>query len=289
MERRTKSSPAAAEQGVPADRFARKIAGFLIEVYAARSRQLNAKPFGGMNQPAQVSPPSGKAMKMTRSELIDQLTDAVLGLHTEEPTLVAIDGRSAAGKTTLADELAVSVSNNGRPVLRSSIDHFHPPGHKYRSSQRRYTPVSYYAEGYDYATFRAVLLDPLRHHCNRQCRLAFWDSFNDIAFPEHWTDVPSGAIIIVDGIFLFRPDLQQYWDYTIWLDIDWQNMLERAANRDVAWMGSADSVIERYRAFWIPTHQLYEAETNPRYRANVIVDNRQPETPSLIKRDAFEG
>src|ERR1035437_1519127 len=99
---------------------------------------------------------------MLRSELIDRLTNAITGLRQHEPTLVAIDGRSAAGKTTLADELAVSVSRTGRQVLRSSIDDFHPPGHKYRSGERRYTSLSYYEEGYDYATFRAFVLDPLR-------------------------------------------------------------------------------------------------------------------------------
>jgi uridine kinase len=223
-----------------------------------------------------------KDMTGTRSELVDQLTTAVLELHTEEPTLVAIDGRSAAGKTTLADELAVRVSEKGRPVLRSSLDHFHPPGHKYRSSERRYTPASYYAEGYDYATFRAFVLDPLRASGSRSCRLAFWDSFNDVPFPEHWTDVPSGVIVVIDGIFLLRPDLRQYWDYTIWVDIDWESMLERAGKRDAAWIGSAEIAIDRYHTFWIPTHELYEAETNPKSRANAIVDNRYLETPSLL-------
>jgi uridine kinase len=227
-------------------------------------------------------------MNLTRPELIDQLTAAILGLHTEEPTLVAIDGRSAAGKTTLADELAVHVRSTNRPALRSSIDHFHPPGHKYRSIARGYTPESYYAEGYDYATFRAWVLDPVWHGGSRRCRLTCWDSFNDIPFPEQWTDAPSGAIIIVDGIFLFHPDLRRYWDYAIWVDIDWEHMLERAANRDVAWIGSTEVVIDRYRAFWRPTHAFYEAATNPRRRANVIVDNRHPSTPSLITRDACD-
>jgi uridine kinase len=228
-------------------------------------------------------------MRGTRSELVDQLTTAILGLHTEEPTLVAVDGRSAAGKTTLADELAETVTAKGRPVLRSSIDDFHPPGHKYRSIERRYTPDSYYAEGYDYATFRAFVLDPLRAGGNRSCRLAFWDSFNDVPFPKRSTEVPCGAIVIIDGIFLLRSDLRQYWDYTIWVDIDWDSMLDRAAKRDVAWMGSAEIVLDRYRAFWIPTHELYEAEINPQRHANAIVDNRHPEAPSLLKGEAFQG
>lgn len=223
-------------------------------------------------------------LKLTRSELLDHLAKEVTRLHTNEPTLVAIDGRSAAGKTTLADELAARVSEQGRPTLRSSIDDFHPPGHKYRSSQRRYTPMSYYAEGYDYTAFRQCVLEPLRQGGSRRCRLALWDSFNDLPFPEQWVDVPSDAIVIVDGAFLLRSDLRHYWDNTIWLQIDWQTMLERAAQRDVAWVGDADVVLDRYRTFWIPMHELYEADANPMALVNIIVDNQYPETPYLIKK-----
>jgi len=37
----------AAQHGIAVDRFAREIVGFLKSSCAARSRQLNAKPFGG--------------------------------------------------------------------------------------------------------------------------------------------------------------------------------------------------------------------------------------------------
>jgi len=218
-------------------------------------------------------------MQTTRAALLERLADAITTLRTTEPTLVAIDGRSAAGKTTLADELAAHLRAQGRPVLRSSLDDFHPPGHKYRSSERRYTPATYYAEGYSYAAFRQLVLDPLRPGGSRRCRLALWDSFNDVALPEEWIDAPNNVIMIIDGAFLLRPDLRQYWDYVIWLQIDWETMLERVAKRDVAWVGSAEIVIERYRTFWIPMHEYYEAEVEPTRFANIIVDNRQPEEP----------
>jgi uridine kinase len=229
------------------------------------------------------------SQKLTRSELLDYLAQTITRLHADEPTLVAIDGRSAAGKTTLADELAARVSEMGRPALRSSLDDFHPPGHKYRSSQRRYSLTTYYAEGYDYTAFRQFVLEPLRQGGSRRCRLAYWDSFNDLRFPETWIDVPSGAIVIVDGVFLLRSDLRHYWDYAIWVQIDWQTMLERAAKRDVAWVGDADVVVERYLTFWIPMHELYEADTNPTSLVNTIVDNQFPEAPDLLKAGAFES
>jgi len=228
-------------------------------------------------------------MKLTRSDLLDYLAEVVTRLHTDKPTLVAIDGRSAAGKTTLADELAARVIATGRPALRSSLDDFHPPGHKYRSSERRYTPTTYYAEGYDYTTFRRFVLEPLRQGGGRRCRLAYWDSFNDLPFPETWVDVPSEAIVIVDGVFLLRSDLRHYWHYAIWVQVDWQTMLERAAKRDVAWVGDAAVVVDRYRAFWIPMHELYEADANPTSHANIIVGNQFPERPRVIKADGLES
>jgi uridine kinase len=159
-------------------------------------------------------------MDITRSALIDQLADTIIGLHRPAPTLVAIDGRSAAGKTTLADELAQRFQSKGRPALRSSLDHFHPPGHKYRSAARQYTPESYFAEGYDYAAFRRCVLEPLQQHGSRRGQLSCWDSFTDTPFPEQWLDAPNEVVVIVDGIFLLRPDLRQDWHYRIWLDID---------------------------------------------------------------------
>ncbi|GAB4201197.1 MAG: hypothetical protein OHK0022_22940 [Roseiflexaceae bacterium] len=92
---------------------------------------------------------------------------------------MAIDGRSAAGKTTLADELAGRVQAAGQPALRASLDDFHPPGHKYRSAERRYTPESYLAEGYNYAAFRRCLLDPLLPGGDWRVRLGCWDSYRD--------------------------------------------------------------------------------------------------------------
>jgi uridine kinase len=90
----------------------------------------------------------------TRSKVLTALADAVTSLPLGHPTRVAVDGRSAAGKTTLADELAHAVCTSGREVVRASIDDFHRPGHKDRSRHGGWTPRSYYDKGYDYDAFR---------------------------------------------------------------------------------------------------------------------------------------
>src|SRR5262245_27553813 len=96
-----------------------------------------------------------------RGAVISALADAVLSLRIGHPPRVAVEGRSAAGKTTLADELAQAIRARGRECVRASIDDFHRPGHKGRSQRGAWTPRSYYEEGYDYTAFRDLLLWPL--------------------------------------------------------------------------------------------------------------------------------
>lgn len=64
-------------------------------------------------------------MTTTRQKVLGELADRILALRWDHPTRVGIDGHSAAGKTTLADELATILrGKTPRPVLRVSIDHF---------------------------------------------------------------------------------------------------------------------------------------------------------------------
>lgn len=218
-----------------------------------------------------------------RVELVRILADSIVTLPLEHPARVAVDGRSAAGKTTLADELAEAVRARGCGVIRASIDDFHRPGHKHRGQNGGWTPQSYYDQGYDYAAFRTLLLDPLGPGGDRRCRTALFDSLHDVPFPEHWHTVDDRDVAIVDGVFLQRPDLVVHWDFVVWVAIDMETMVERARQRDVAWVGSAEVVEERYRTHWIPTHELYERLTQAERIAHASVDNRNPLEPKIIR------
>src|SRR5882724_7438754 len=79
-----------------------------------------------------------------RDLVLDDLAAKIGTVALERPLRIAIDGRTAAGKTTLSDELAALVSRRGRPVIRTSIDGFHRP------KAERYARGRYSAEGYYY-------------------------------------------------------------------------------------------------------------------------------------------
>ena len=216
-------------------------------------------------------------------EMIQTLARVIATLSLAHPTRVAIDGRSAAGKTTLADKLAHAVHAKGRDVVRASIDDFHRSGHRDRGRHGGWTPQSYYDEGYDYHAFRELVLTPLGPGGSRRCRTALFDSLGDRPFPEAWIVVSDQAVAIIDGIFLLRPDFADQWDFIIWLDIDMETMVQRACDRDVAWVGSVKEVEDRYRRHWIPTHELYERLTSPCAHAHAVVDNRCCTAPKVLR------
>lgn len=218
-----------------------------------------------------------------RREVVEALARAATSLRLPHPTRVGIDGWSGAGKTTLADELAAAVRASGRQTLRASIDDFHRKGHKYRSMRGEWTPRLYYDEAYDYAVFRAWLLDPLGPGGNRRCRIAMLDSFHDVLLPEAWHNLADDAVVVVDGIFLLHPELAGRWEYLIWLDVDVETMIERARRRDTTWIGSVDAVERRYRHFRQPVHELYQRLENPAARADAVLDNRDVERPRLVR------
>src|ERR1700731_1940344 len=98
--------------------------------------------------------------KVDRAAVLEQLATRLAGVSLRWPIRVAIDGRTASGKTTLADEVASLIRNKGRPVIRTSIDGFHRPKAA-RYARGRYSPEGYYYDARDLAAVMTLLLEPL--------------------------------------------------------------------------------------------------------------------------------
>ena len=61
-------------------------------------------------------------MSDRRAEMIREVAHRIVALPRSAPVRVAVDGRTASGKTTFADELATAVEQARRPVIRAQID-----------------------------------------------------------------------------------------------------------------------------------------------------------------------
>jgi uridine kinase len=216
--------------------------------------------------------------KGTRGELLDRLAGAIESATTSHPLRVAVDGPPAAGKTTLADELAVLLRTRGRDVIRATTESFHlPRAQRYRRGE--FSPEANYHDSFDYGALRRVLLDPLGPDGDRRYQPAVYDFDTDTALSPPVTTAPADAVLLLDGVFLLRPELLDRWDLRILVSAAFERILDRARIRDLARLGSAAEVDRRFRTRYIPAQELYFATARPADHADIIVHNDEPWRP----------
>ena len=213
----------------------------------------------------------------TRDEMLGRLADAVGSVTVAHPARVAIDGPPAAGKTTLADELAVVLRTQGRDVIRATIDDFLFP------RARRYPRGEYSAEGcyfdtHDYDALNRVLLDPLGPGGNRRFQHAVYDSTADTALSPPVTTAPADAVLVFDGVFLLRPELIDRWDLRVFVSTALEKTVDRAVIRERR-VSSRAAVERRWRERYLPAQQLYFGTVRPTEHADIVVHNDDPRQP----------
>ncbi len=218
---------------------------------------------------------------MTREGLIDDIASQIANVRRAHPIRVAIDGVDAAGKTTFADELVRPLRRLGRSVIRASIDDFHNPAEvRYRRGAA--SPEGYFRDSFDYASLIDSLLRPLGPDGTRRYRRGIFDFRLDSAIASAWEEADTDAVLLFDGVFLLRPELRMYWDFTVFVRSSFEVTIRRAERRDLELFGAASDVRCRYEQRYIPGQEIYLTEVQPENRASIVIDNNDPSHPILV-------
>lgn len=194
---------------------------------------------------------------------------------------VVIDGPSAAGKTTLADELAVVLGERtDREVIRVGLDYFKKDP-ALRTAYPIESPESYYYDTWDLDAILSKLLLPLGPGGDRRFVSGMRPTHARTALAAAIETAAVDAVLVVDGCFSMRPELVDHWDLRIYLHVDFDVVLRRGTERDQAWMESAAAAAERYRTRYIPGERLYVDQVVPQSLADVVVDHTDFDHPVL--------
>lgn len=214
----------------------------------------------------------------TRDDLLSRLAEVATSITVGHPVRVAVDGPPAAGKTTLADELAIILRAQGREVIRATIEDFlFPEKHRYRRGE--YSPEACYLDNHDYDALNRVLLDPLGPGGSRRFQLAIYDRLTDAPVHPPVTTAPAEAVLLFDGVFLMRPELIDRWDLRIFVSTAFEITVDRALirERDVSFAAETEL---RWRKRYIPSQRFYFAAVRPTDHADIVVHNDEPQEPA---------
>jgi uridine kinase len=224
-------------------------------------------------EPAPLSP--------ARTAVVAEVADRIHRLRPGR-LRVAVDGYTAAGKTSFGHEVAAALRERGRPTLRASLDDFkHPWRHAREHGYDRTSGEGYYRNAYDFASARTLLLEPAGPAGSGVVVLCAHDPMTGVDQRSVTVQAPPDAVLVVDSVFAFRPEYDDLWDFRVWLDVDPGVSLARGIERDTVSEGGVDAATRLHRDRYHAAEAIYLAEVDPRSRADVVVDNSDFARPRI--------
>ncbi|NYG59162.1 uridine kinase [Nocardioides daedukensis] len=202
------------------------------------------------------------------------LAIADLLVEVGRPLLVGVDGPDGAGKSHFARALAHELAGRGRAVQDASVDDFHHPrAHRHALGR---TPETVWTRSYDYRAICRELLDPWRRGSGTPYSPTWHDLDSDQPLTAAQT-VPERGILVVDGVFLQRPELIDRWDLTVYLDVPPEVTVARMARRD----GTPEDPAHPDQRRYLLAQEHYRTTCDPLGAADVVVDNADWQQPAI--------
>lgn len=178
------------------------------------------------------------------------LSERIKSLAAGNPRLIiAIDGRAAAGKTTLAKKLAEEL----KACVVHADDFFLPPFLR--------TPERYQEPGGNIHYERLkILTDSLKNGRDEE-----YGIFNcsKMKITENKT-VPKNGTVIIEGSYSTHPYLGRYYDLSIFMDIEPEEQKRRLSLR-------APESINDFTSKWIPLEEAYFEHFGIKEKCDIVI------------------
>jgi uridine kinase len=217
--------------------------------------------------------------KSRRNDIVEELSDIITGHHrvAGRPFIVGITGVDTAGKTQMSRELA-RVLEKEHKVQVIHVDHFHNEK-SFRYNPELSEPEQYYRNSINFQRLVDEILDPLHKLGSINKTLVHLDLPTDTWTLQCSYVVTTDTIVIVEGVFLFRPEIQSYIDFFVYLHVPEAVIMERAHLRDVPRQG--EDVLRKYERKYLPAQRDYIRKYRPYEHADVVVDNSDWQNPII--------
>lgn len=190
--------------------------------------------------------------------------------------IVAVDGVDGSGKTCFAARLADAIDD--RPVILIHADDFLNPS-RLRHAQGRHSPKGFWEDTYDYAALQEYVLRPLGPSGDGWYRSASYDASRDQHLRPEAVPCPSGALVVLEGMFLHRDELAGRWDASVFLDVPFTETAARMSTRNGSNPDPEHPSMRRY----VEGQRLYFAAARPWERASFVVDNSDFTAPRVTR------
>ena len=186
-----------------------------------------------------------------------------------EAMLVAVTGIDASGKGYVSSRLVAELQGRGFHAVAIGVDGW------LNLPDLRFDPERpgehFYRHAIRFDEMFASLVLPLKR--NRSVRLeADFTEETATAYRKHVYDFQDVDILILEGVFLLKPEFRRYHDLALWVDCTHETALERAILRGQEGL-PPDETVRAFRTIYFPAQEIHERLDTPRSAADLIVCN----------------
>lgn len=201
--------------------------------------------------------------------ILDLKNNIIKNLAENQVLIVGIDGLGGAGKSTVSEELCKLFRDENYSVTVLHIDDFiHPKSVRYNENYEEWE--CYYNLQWRYDYFMNDVIMPIKNNGYFCGEIELYDKDNDKYYFSK-ADIPSDGIVIVEGIFLQRRELEGIFDYMIFMDVPEEVRLSRVLKRD-GYIGDEQQIRKKYENRYFPAEHRYTTQCSPVERADYVIN-----------------
>ncbi|WP_421102373.1 AAA family ATPase [Sporosarcina psychrophila] len=183
--------------------------------------------------------------------------------HSKCSVLIGIDGLGGSGKTMYAYKLQQQLEGS---VILHLDDFVHKKEVRYNENYEEWYCYYHLQWRYDYLIQKLLL--PLKSGLDVNETIEVYNRETD-SYILREIEIPAGTTVIVEGVFLQRPELRPYFEIVVYLELDQETRLKRITDRDI-YMGNKKEIALKYDQRYFPAEEKYIEQCNPLALADIV-------------------
>ncbi len=183
--------------------------------------------------------------------------------------IIGISGVDGSGKSTFATQLTQALASENVVATQIDLDDFLQPKEIRHCREDQVT--GYFEDNFDYSSLVNRVLLPAREETSFKATLPTLELETDQVLERDFKFIGPG-VLIIEGVFLFRKELREHFDLKIWLDISFEDAMNRVLQRqrDQRY-GDINAIRARYEERFFPTQRFHIKRDDPASTADLII------------------
>lgn len=212
-------------------------------------------------------------------EIFNKIYKDIKQLKQQDKSLViGINGIDTSGKTEFARKFEYYLKEKSHKVQLIHIDDFlNPKKIRYYGNDE---VDNYFNKSFDIKRLQENILIPIKTNNTLNKKLSLLNLESDKYDIEKKFNIDKETLVILEGVFLFREEIEPYLDYKVFIHIPFEQCKERAKRRDVPIHG--EEVLRKYDTKYIPTQKYYLEKYPVEKYADIIIDNTDWNNPKVV-------